>query len=442
MPHLKALSFLSFRLELELKIWSFPAGNRLREIFIFIRQQASEVASPSYLLFYNEPSISRLSNSLRFFETSPHCQSFTASYLINKLGFSQESALKLSKHVLLKTPEKPDSVISFFEEKGFSKTQTKTLVTRCPRILAFSVKNLSPKLEFFLSRGFSSPDLAKYMTKFPAALERSLDKQLIPSFNLLSNLVQSDGKAVKVLQSCPLIISQDLNSYMIPNINILLENGVPKSNIINGFHLYPATMLCNPDYLKEIVKKVKERGFNPLELRFLHAVVAVRQNGKSNWESKFDVYKKWGLSEKQIWEAFRKYPCVMEASKEKIAKIMEFLVNTMGIEPSAIANQGSVIRQGLEKNIVPRGLFVQDLISNGLAIKFTLSSLFDISEQLFLKRFVYRFQDRVPQLLQLYKQKVNVAAGGKYKTQRIPWRSKYKTQRIPWRFQYSFQFDS
>ncbi|OMO98407.1 Mitochodrial transcription termination factor-related protein [Corchorus olitorius] len=112
----------------------------------------------------------------------------------------------------------------------------------------------------------------------------------------------------------------------------------------------------------------------------------------------------------------------MAANKDKIAKTMEFLVNTMGIQPWAIANQGSVIRLSLEKNIVPRGLFVQDLISNGLAIKFTLSSLFDTSEEYFLNRFVYRFEDRAPELLKLYKQKVDVAAGGKYKTQMIRFR--------------------
>ncbi|OMO95326.1 AUX/IAA protein [Corchorus olitorius] len=354
-------------------------------------------------------------------ERSERLQSFTASYLINRFGFSQASALKLSKHVLLKTPEKPDSVISFFEDKGFSKSQIKTLVTKCPQIFAHTVENLSPKWEFFLSRGFSSPDLAKYFTKFPSALRRSLDKQLIPCFNLLSNLVQSDDKAVKVLQRCSFIICFDLNCYVIPNFNILLENGVPESNIINVFHFHPNTFLTNSDYFKEIVNLVKERGFNPLDLKFLYAVTVVRQNSKSNWESKFDVYKKWGLSEEQIWEAFLKYPCVMAASEDKIAKTMEFLVNTMGIQPSAIAKQGSVFRQSLERNIVPRSLFVQDLISNGLGIKFTLCSLFSQSEQYFLNRFVYRFEDEARELLKLYKQKVDVAAGGNYKTQRIHW---------------------
>ncbi|OMO98452.1 Mitochodrial transcription termination factor-related protein [Corchorus olitorius] len=134
----------------------------------------------------------------------------------------------------------------------------------------------------------------------------------------------------------------DLNSCVIPNFNILLENGVPKSSIINAFHFCAYNLLTNPDYFKEIVNLVKERGFNPLERKFLDAVVVVRQNSKSNWESKFDVYKKWGLSEEQIWEAFLKYPRVMAVSEDKIAKTMEFLVNTMGIQPSAIANQGSL----------------------------------------------------------------------------------------------------
>ncbi|OMO74145.1 Mitochodrial transcription termination factor-related protein [Corchorus olitorius] len=190
---------------------------------------------------------------------------------------------------------------------------------------------------------------------------------------------------------------------------------------MNIFHLYPAAFLTNSDSFKEIVKQVKERGFNPSERKFLCAVV-VRQNSKSNWESKFDVYKKWGFSEKQIWEAFLKYPCVMEASEDKIEKTMEFLINTMGYQPSAIAKHGMVIGRSLEKRTVPRGLFVQDLISNGLAIEFTLSSLFDSSEEYFLNRFVYRFEDKAPELLKLYKQKLDVAAGGKYKTQWIRWR--------------------
>ncbi|OMO95535.1 Mitochodrial transcription termination factor-related protein [Corchorus olitorius] len=126
-------------------------------------------------------------------------------------------------------------------------------------------------------------------------------------------------------------------------------------------------------------------------------------------------------SEEQIWEAFLKYPRVMSASEDKIAKTMEFLVNTMGIQPSVIAKPGVVFRRSLEKHIVPRGLFVQDLISNGIAIEFTFSSLFDISDEYFLNRFVYRFKDKAPELLKLYKQKVDAAAGGKYKTQKIHW---------------------
>ncbi|WRX20481.1 Transcription termination factor [Theobroma cacao] len=344
-------------------------------------------------------------------------QSFAYSYLIDKFGFSQQSSLAASKYLRFKTPDKPDSVIAFLENHGFSKTQIQQIIRLRPNLLYSKVENnLLPKLEFFRSKGVSSPDLIKFVFNNPTILSRSLENQIVPCFNRLSNLLQSDDKAVKAIKRYPRLVTCNFDAYMLPNINILLDNGVPESNIRAMFLYHPRSFVMIPDRFIEIVKEVKEMGFEPLKMKFLRAVIMFRKMSKTILERKFDVYKKWGWSEQEIWEAIRKTPHCMDFSEERIMATMEFLVNRMGFKPLVIANQPSVLCRSLEKRIVPRGLYAQELLSKGIMKKFTLSGLFDTSEKVFIQSFVNQYEDIAPELLNLYKKKVDLATGGKYRT--------------------------
>ncbi|XP_022721768.1 transcription termination factor MTERF6, chloroplastic/mitochondrial-like [Durio zibethinus] len=349
--------------------------------------------------------------------SSDPSQSFVVSYLKEKLGFSPESAMTACRYLFFKTPDKPDSVIAFLEKHGFSKTQIKKIIAIRPDLLYSNAeKTLLPKLEFFQSKGFSSPELIKILFYNPTILTYSLDKKIVPRFNQLSNLLQSDSKATTAIKRHPLLFSCQLDAYLLPNISILRDNGVPESNIISMFTHHPKSFVLNPDRFKEIVKKVKEMGFNPLLLKFILAVIVFRKVSKPAMERKFDVYKKWGWSELEIWEAFRRYPNVMETSEEKIVAIMDFLVNKMGFQSLLIANQPSVFGRSFEKRIVPRGLFAQDLLSKGLIKNLGFSTLFDTSEKVFVRRFVNKYECKAPELLMLYKEKQDLAIGGKYRS--------------------------
>ncbi|PPS13160.1 hypothetical protein GOBAR_AA07481 [Gossypium barbadense] len=335
-----------------------------------------------------------ISLTVRFISksSSDPSQSFVVAYLKDKLGFSPESAMAADKYLLFKTPEKPDS------KHGFSKTQIEKIIKVRPGLLYSNAeKTLLPKLQFFQSRGVSSPELIKILFYNPKVLTRSLEKKIIPCFNQLTI------KRYPFLTSCPLDV------YMLPNISFLRDNGMPESNIISMFICHPRSFVVNPDTFKEIVKEVKEMGFDPLLPKFLFAVVVFRKISKPAIERKFEVYKKWGWSEKEIWEAFRRYPGIV--LEEKIAGIMDFLVNEMGFESSLLANQPFLLARSLEKRIVPRGLFAQDLLSQGLIKSFGLSALFNTSEMVFVERFVNRYEDKAAELLSLYKEKTNLAVG-------------------------------
>ncbi|KAE8712383.1 Mitochondrial transcription termination factor family protein, putative isoform 1 [Hibiscus syriacus] len=265
--------------------------------------------------FSNNPS---LFFAVRFISKSPSDRSvsFTISYLKNKLGFSPESAVKLSKYVNFKSPQNPDSVLNIFEQHGFSKTQIRQIIKTRPNLLCSDVqKTILPKIHFFQSKGVRDPEISKLFFYNPWLFCRSMKKQ------------KSEQPAM---------------------------------------------------------------------------------------ESKVDVFKKWGLSEEDIWEAFRKYPGVLEASKEKIAATMDFLVNEMGFQPLTIVFQENIFARSLEKRIVPRGLFARDLLK-GLIKDLSFLTLFVTPEKVFIQRFVKQYKDKAPELLKLYQERLESTVRGNYK---------------------------
>ncbi|XP_039060529.1 transcription termination factor MTERF6, chloroplastic/mitochondrial-like [Hibiscus syriacus] len=333
-------------------------------------------------------------------------------------GLSPESALSVSKRVNFETRNQPDSVVAFLKNHGFSETQIATIIGKMPCILSSNVeKTLLPKITFFNSKGISSSDLTKLFAKNPHILRVSLEKKIIPSFNFLSNLFQSDNAAFGVLNLQPRIYLYDFDSYILPNHNILRQNGVPELNIVKGLRRVPKTFFVAPVVLKDNVEKVKKLGFNPAKFTFVVALDVLGSISKSTWERKFDVYRKCGWSEKEILEAFKGYPLLMAFSEDKIKSVMDFLVNAMGFQALLIAKRPNLLGMSMEKRIVPRGFFLKDLMSKGLLEKKLGLKMFLISEEFFLERFVYCYEEeKASELLKLYNEKLNLAAGGKLKT--------------------------
>lgn len=282
-------------------------------------------------------------------------------------------------------------------------------------MLLSDVKNtLLPKVEFFKSKGVSSLDLAKFLRNHPTILSRSLENHIIPSFDCLGDLLKSDEAAIKAIIRFPRIMTYDLDNSMLPNIDILRNYGVPESNIVKVLHSMSKIFLKSPVDFKETVEKVKEMGFNPMRMTFCLAVLVLNFMTKSAWDRKFYVYKSCGWSEKEIIDAFRKYPSFITVSGEKVVKIMDFLVKEMGLQSSLIAKRPRVVTQSFEKRIVPRGLFARELLSKGLIKKeLNLETLFEASEELFIEKFVNCYEANAPELLKIYQEKFDLSINWK-----------------------------
>jgi mTERF domain-containing protein len=99
----------------------------------------------------------------------------------------------------------------------------------------------------------------------------------------------------------------------------------------------------------------------------------------------------------------------MLLSEEKITKAMDFFQNKMGFSSADIARYPLVLSFSLKKRIIPRCSVIQILLAKGL-LKNDLSRLtfLQFSDRCFLKRFVIKFQNVVPQLRDVYWSKTDI----------------------------------
>ncbi|CAI9771050.1 unnamed protein product [Fraxinus pennsylvanica] len=331
-------------------------------------------------------------------------EKFAVNYLINTCGFSPERALSASKYVSFDSTEKPDSVTALLKSHGFTAEQINYMVKRFPSvILCDPQKTVLPKIEFFRSSGMPERDVLSIFCGKPNIFKRSLEKQIIPSYNYIKNLFESNGKSFGSLKRLAEIFCCDLQSRLLPNIEVLREAGVPESKIVVLLQYQPRALMVGRERFKKVVEEVKELGFRPSSLKFILAVQAFTAMNKSTWEKKVALYKKWGWSEDEIILAFEKHPCCMMMSTDKITAVMDFLINKMGFESSVVLNRPAVLSYSLENRIIPRCSVYKVLLEKGLIDKGThLVSLVEYTEKKFLQRFVQRYQGEAPGLLNLY----------------------------------------
>jgi mTERF domain-containing protein len=368
------------------------------------RTQLSLVQKNAFFMFKSFTSIG-LSESEKRKE-----HSFTVSYLINSCGLSPKSALLASKKLHFKNPDRPDSVLNLFKENGFKNTQITKLITNYPSFLLSDPENtILPKIEFLRSIGVSSSELADIFSYNPELLKKSLKKNLIPNYDFLKSLLIENEKVITTLKRSQWSFLNNLTKTMVPNIELLREIGAPQSTISFLVTTSPFAASIQHSKLVKAVQEVKEMGFNPSRVVFMEALKVVLSLRKPTREYKFEIFRRWGWSKEDFLVAFRKHPCFMLLSEEKITKAMNYLVNKLGRPSTDIARNPVVLYYSLEKRIIPRCSVVQILIAKDVVKNdLCLSTFILITEKSFLERYVYKFQDIVSQLLSVYHSKMDL----------------------------------
>ncbi|KAK3002425.1 hypothetical protein RJ639_022210 [Escallonia herrerae] len=363
----------------------------------------SRITQLGYLQISPLTSFSSQSTSLLLPDKSKQQESFVVSYLVNNCGLSLEVAISKSNRLHFESSLKPDSVITLFKDHGFTSTHITKLITTCPNLLlADPDKTLLPKLEFYRSIGASNCDLASG----PALLNYSLHKRVIPCYQFLRSMLLSDQNAILVLKRLSCNFLHDVQSNLAPNVALLKQVGVPQHYISVAVLKYPHIMSTETHRFDDSVKEVLKMGFDPSKVCFVQALSVICGQTKLSWEHKKVVYKRWGWSDHEISSTFRKHPLCMIKSESKIMNVMDFLVNKMGFQSSAIVRTTNVLYYRLEKRIIPMCSDVRFLVLKGLLKKVpTIGTFIRLSEECFIDKFVKEYLKQFPQLLSVYQGK-------------------------------------
>ncbi|XP_052115357.1 transcription termination factor MTERF8, chloroplastic isoform X2 [Arachis duranensis] len=378
-------------------------GSYNKNLFLYHLTVITRTSSPSFLI-PSPSSIFRAPNYATVTETLEN-QSFTVNYLVNNCGFLPDSALHASKYVLFKTPEKPDSVIALFRSFGFSDLQIHNVIRKKPRILVSKPKEtILPKLEFLTSKGVSKSQLARLIDLNPQILQRSLEKHLIPTFDLLNNFIRSEERTIaSILHSVQILTSATSHR----NINLLVDLGVRERSLARLLCHWPWLLLFNSKDLKSMVDEVIKMGVDPSKANFVPALYA-KLLPKSMWDRKVELYKSFGLTDDNIREAFVKHPFCMLKSVQKIEACIEFFVKELGWKPVDVTNYPVLLSLNLEKRLVPRAAVLKILMANGVIKSCRHLLAYTVSEEMFFKKYVNRGKDQAPELLKLYREKMNL----------------------------------
>ncbi|XP_027188719.1 uncharacterized protein [Cicer arietinum] len=346
--------------------------------------------------------------SLHFCTNTSDSPSFAVSYLIHNFGLSPLFANKLCStyRLTFKTAQKPDSVLAFFRNQGFSDSQLHNMITRTPGLLSCNPsKRVLPKFQFFLSKGASNSDIVDFLSKNPLVLSASLDNHIVPTYELVYRFLQSDKDAI----ACAIHHPKFFGSRLVPcNIRLLIENGVSEKTIARILRnwcrsLYTHNML-------KLVEELKDLGFNPSQSIFGIALLAKTSVNKTLWKEKVDAFKKWGWSDQDVMEAFRRQPHCMLTSIDKINLVMSFWVNELGWDAMVIAKVPRILGASLERTIIPRVSVIQYLQKKGLRKKnASLTKPLIVGSKHFFDRYVNCFKDESSYILKLYKEKLNQA---------------------------------
>ncbi|GFP91739.1 hypothetical protein PHJA_001317900 [Phtheirospermum japonicum] len=111
----------------------------------------------------------------------------------------------------------------------------------------------------------------------------------------------------------------------------------------------PSLLVVAKEKLSIYADQAVAMGFDISKSGFASAIRVFISMTELTLNPNMEVYRRYGWSESDVIAAFLKHPICMTLSKEKITTTMDFLVNTLGCEPSAIAQYPVLLNFSLEK---------------------------------------------------------------------------------------------
>ena len=355
-----------------------------------------------------KPFLSLFSNLSTKTET-PNTNSIITNHLTNTLKFSKSQALSISTRFFrVKSTQKPQSVLLFLQNLGFSDTHIRSAVRGSPQILFSDIdKILKPKIEFFQELGIVGSELGKFISKNSTLLNVSLEEKLVPCVEILKKILfnnENNQGLIRVLRRCNGVVKVDPESRLLGNIAFLKSCGIVGSQLSMLLTRQPWLFAMQETKLRGLVSRVLDMGFDVNSRMLVHALYTVSCMSNKTFMRKLDLIRSSGFSSNECMEMFRKTPCLLRTSEEKLKLGIEFFMNTIKLEKSVLIRSPSSLMYSMEERVIPRYKVFQIMKSKRLLKREpSFVHVLNLTEEEFLTKFIVKFSDHTQELLVAYK---------------------------------------
>ncbi|KAK8921862.1 hypothetical protein KSP39_PZI020308 [Platanthera zijinensis] len=337
---------------------------------------------------------------------------FIVKYLIDSLGLSSPEADKCSKSLThIKSPSNPDSVLEFFRKNGFTDADIKKISRTHPRVLCAKVDStLKPKFDVLRDLGFSDTQITKLIAANPLALKYLSYCNVRPRIELFNTFFDSKDDIVKAISKDICLLASSLEKTIKPNIAFLREcqfsNERIVSLLINGRRVVGRA----PKSLKSIAKRVNELGVPHGSGMFYHTFCCLCGVSIDTFDAKIKLLGSLGFSQSEL-SAIIKQPLILRLSAKNLCEKVDFLVKEAGCELSYVSRHPTIVGLSMTKRLIPRNYVMQLIMERGLLKKkIGFYNFVSISERNFLNKYIFSFQQRMPELPNVYRS----ASAGKF----------------------------
>uniref|UniRef100_A0ACD5VAY0 Uncharacterized protein n=1 Tax=Avena sativa TaxID=4498 RepID=A0ACD5VAY0_AVESA len=324
-------------------------------------------------------------------------------YLVGTCGLTPAQALKASAKLShLKSPTKPDAVLTFLAGLGLSGADIAAAVAKDPKLLCVDVeKTMSPIIAGLSGHGLSHTEIAR-LVSLGHTIFRC--RSVVSNLQYYMTLFGSIESGVRFLKNRPSRLGCSLEKVVKPNVAFLRKCGLRDCDISKLCHSTRELLSASPERIQAMVACAESLGVprgSGMFRQMLHVVACLSEEKIAvKMECMKNTFR-W--SDAEVGIAVCKAPMVLARSKDTLQRKAQFLISEVGLEPAYIAHRSSMLGLSLEGRLRPRYYILKFLKENGLLkCDRDYYSTLMFTEKVFLDKFICPHKEAAPYLAEDY----------------------------------------